>query len=250
MITTIEELQAIIPTIMGKKFDLYQSAIDAAELWLKLQITGSHLFELVATDTQLDRLACIVIANKAYREVIPKLDTINDGNGFIVVSDDKYSPASRDRVNALIASTDHALTEALTAMYEYIEDTPDLAAIFVTFANSTIIRGSLLPTLREFRQYALFDGGYSDWLQLRSKHRLVIVKYFEPRFSKSVMADIMKNPQDDRYSDVIDNLRCAFAAVLVGDMATYEAMCDIVASELSVKPDTAPFQNNSIISFL
>lgn len=255
MITTIEDLKAIIPTIIGDNFDLYKSDIDSARDWLYYQVLGLLLGAKIADDVIFDKYVSAVIAYKAYTNIIPKLDTINNGNGFIVVSDDRFAPASRERVKALIQASEQSTTTSLSMLYEYLEDSDLLSKMWADAPASTIVKRSFLPTLRQFRQYYSFEGGYCQWLFSKFKHQLVMVKYFEARFTAPFIDEILAVP----VSNITILFRYAFAAAMSDDMGSYDVFCDRIISELRANPqeypkytpvEVKPFESTSIISLL
>lgn len=89
------------------------SLIDKLTPWLTAEeqyfestfISHATISEMEIT-TQQDILyfARMAIVNRAFAAAVPSLDLILTGNGFGIVSNQTVAPASRDRVNALVAS--------------------------------------------------------------------------------------------------------------------------------------------------
>ena len=72
--------------------------LESAELWLKQYFTGGVMFEAVQS------LATHIVVNKAMRQAVPSLDLVLTPNGFGIVSNSNIAPASKERVERLIAS--------------------------------------------------------------------------------------------------------------------------------------------------
>ena len=72
--------------------------LESAELWLKQYFTGGVMFEAVQS------LATHIVVNEAMRQAVPSLDLVLTPNGFGIVSNSNIAPASKERVERLIAS--------------------------------------------------------------------------------------------------------------------------------------------------
>ena len=72
--------------------------LGSAELWLKQYFTGGVMFEAVQS------LATHIVVNEAMRQAVPSLDLVLTPNGFGIVSNSNIAPASKERVERLIAS--------------------------------------------------------------------------------------------------------------------------------------------------
>lgn len=256
MITTIEQLKAIIPTVVANKIDSYLPYLNQAEAWVRSSILGP-VYDQLADHERLQQTVDRAIAFRAYRDAIPGLDVLNNGNGFLVVADEHYQPASRDRVRALIDSMEQLLERTLSDLYEIIEDTSTLAEAYRPFVYGSIVERSLLPTLRSFNQYRKFDGGYSRWIDEKPRHTEIRLVSFDPRFGRELMERVIADPMAEENKTLVDPLRLAFAAAFMGDAPMCRAMCDQVERELRAHPEqypefkpveNTPFQSKSVLS--
>ncbi|MEG1414683.1 MAG: DUF6712 family protein [Mucinivorans sp.] len=255
MISSIQQFKAILPTVIGDDITIYQSSIDGAYRWIAREILGAEL----ATNAKLTDKIDVAVAYRAYKEAIPMLDLVNTSNGFAVISDASYVPASRERVSALISAVDRSLRDSLADLYEYIEDDVALAPIFAKFGRSTIVSGSLLPTRRQACAYAVFDGGYPEWIGLRGKHQLILTTTLYARFGRELIDAVVNAKDNLRVLPIAEPLKYAFAALLINDNNTTTAMMTIIDGELRNHPDLYPehiiseqkvFESKSVISFL
>ena len=113
LITTNEQLLALLPNIMtvvkGERqvIDKIVPFIDASEKWLIDNIVSETVFNTISdrpdNDTSKVTMARIV-AFDAFRNAIPHLDLILTPNGFGIVNNSNIAPASKERVERLIAS--------------------------------------------------------------------------------------------------------------------------------------------------
>lgn len=257
MIKDIDTLKKLIPTVVGTSIEKYRQAIADAQSWFASKIAGPSLMaEIVrmGDDPEPGELflrARVAVACKAYLTVIPKLDVLETNNGFAVVNDQKLAPASRDRVKALMESFTISLRDALELFYEYVEDTPEYRSMWLEAPGCTIMRDSYLPTLREFRRYGAWAGGYESFVNLRTDVRAVILKFIEPKISRALSETIISEIQNDDLSDangrIVDDLRYALVGYYKGDRALgYGSICRI-REVLEKSPDDYPqFRDSDI----
>lgn len=255
MINTIEQLKAIIPTVAGAKIDNYVPYLTQADQWVCSMVLGpvsAHLGEHT-----LQQLVDRATAFRAYQTAIPGLDVTNTSNGFVVVNDDKYLPASRDRVRALVDSMEQSLQRTLVEIYELIEDTPDLATIYKPFAHGSIVERSFLPTMREFDRYRKFNGTYAQWIDNKPRHLEVRLMGFDPRFGSALIDRVLDDPTCEKNKAIIAPLRMAFAAMVMDDAPMWRTLFDRVERELRANPAlypeytpvaSTPFESKSVLS--
>lgn len=113
LITNESELRDYIPnaftTVKGETTLLKKLApfLESGELWLKQYITGEAMMTLIcgrpSTDT-MRSIATHIVVNEAMRQAVPSLDLVLTPNGFGIVSNSNIAPASKERVERLIAS--------------------------------------------------------------------------------------------------------------------------------------------------
>ena len=113
LITTNDQLSALLPNIMtvvkGERplIDKIVPFIDAAEKWLIDNIVSETVFNSIS-DRQDPSIAKVtmarIVAFDAFRNAVPHLDLILTPNGFGIVNNSNIAPASKERVERLIAS--------------------------------------------------------------------------------------------------------------------------------------------------
>ena len=108
----------VIQTINGEQtlFEKLSSQIEEAELWAAESFTGETLFNEIAKEPEgnvLRRMMAIIVCNHAFMQDIPSLDLVLTPNGFGIVSNANIAPASKDRVERLIASLEKTRDNAI-----------------------------------------------------------------------------------------------------------------------------------------
>ena len=125
LITSDEQLRRLIPnvfaTVEGEPslFEKLTPFLETSEDWAKQHFVPDDLFELIAessasaeTEAEADNSTvaalCLplekAIVCEAYKNAIPSLDLVLTPNGFGIVSNQNVAPASKERVERLLAS--------------------------------------------------------------------------------------------------------------------------------------------------
>ena len=125
LITNDEQLLAHLPNIVSTVrserpfFERLAPQLDLAERWVVETFTSPSLHDELANSPDHENLRTILrrlIAADAMRRAIPAMDLVLTPNGFGVVSTQNLAPASRARVEALMASMRTAIDECIAAL--------------------------------------------------------------------------------------------------------------------------------------
>lgn len=236
IVNNIEDLKAIIPTVIGENFGLYAQVLSDSEYWLRHSILG----DIKPDDSDYLLEKCrTTIAYRAYWTVIPQLDLVNTGNGFAIVNTQNLAPASRDRVNSLRESIKALWVASEGDLYEFLED--NHSEQWTQSPYSTVISNSLLPTLRLFNRSGIFAGGYTEWRQSRMKHRLILANSISPVLSSELTNRLIK----DGDKMILDDVRTAFAAYFNGDTASGDSLIAYVRGYVRSHLDDYPEYRDS-----
>ena len=107
--TLRQYLPNVFATVKGEVslFDKVKVDIDLAENWVIETFVSTKTFNTIcgyAEDNPIKIITAKLIASEALRRAIPSLDLVLTPNGFGVVSNQNIAPASKERVDRLIAS--------------------------------------------------------------------------------------------------------------------------------------------------
>lgn len=256
IIDSIETLKSHIATIVGDNFGKYRPYLTTAETFLKREITGKDLFDLVSENEDLLELCRGVVAHKAYMEAIPFLDLIETESGFAVTSNGNLTPASTKRVKDLIAATEERLNECIEDLLEWLEASPDeIQDAWKGSKTYTLVNDNYVNSIRQFRNYAEFAGGRLDWIRFRPQLARARKLKIEPIISKELSEQIIEQLRDEELEQevktandkILEDLRYALASFATSDNATGESFIARVRSVLLTRPDDYPlFKASSI----
>lgn len=113
LITSNEQLLTLIPnTVTAVKreaalFDKMTPFLSATEEWLSDNFTSADVLSVISNleaSHTTRMLATQIVAYDAFYRAIPHLDVILTPNGFGIVSNSNVAPASKERVDRLMAS--------------------------------------------------------------------------------------------------------------------------------------------------
>ena len=108
LITSDEQLRMLIPhvfaTVEGEPtlFEILYPFLDTAEQWATQTFVSEDVFPQL-TESELAPLTKLV-AYHAYMSAVPSLDLVLTPNGFGIVSSTNVVPASKERIDRLLAS--------------------------------------------------------------------------------------------------------------------------------------------------
>lgn len=111
--TLLQYIPNVVETVEGETplFNKIRPQLEITEQWLHDTIVGDTLI-----DEEKNRMVCTIIACEAFRRSVPSLDLILTPNGFGIVSNNNVAPASKERIERLVASLGDLRDKALAAL--------------------------------------------------------------------------------------------------------------------------------------
>ncbi|MBL7973109.1 MAG: hypothetical protein JNL03_16440 [Prolixibacteraceae bacterium] len=264
LVNTIEKMTKVIPTIVDDDLSKFDAYLVDARRWLKREITGSDLYDLLETilvavlpeeptdeqraafaqNADLLALAEAIIAYKAYFEAIPFIDLIGTSSGFAVTRTDTKAPASKERVEALRQATLKSVGETIENLLEFLEEHPDYHDEWKGSPAYSMLSDTFILTVREFRKYAQFDGSRLEWIKLHPQMMNAIRLKIDPRISPELSDQILEQLRDgdltDKNKAILENLRFAFSNFTIGNNELAESYLVRVRNVIMKKPDDYP----------
>ena len=162
----------VVETVEGETplYDKMRTQLEITEQWLTDAILGNTMLTTIAaTPTSARwRLAASAIASEAFRQAVPSLDLILTPNGFGIVSNSNVAPASKDRVERLMASLAEQRDKAIAALLTTLMQDSDwlqsergqwMTSSFFASPTDTKLAKGLLKN----------EDGWEAFLELRQK---------------------------------------------------------------------------------
>ena len=235
LFTTVEALAKYIPSIVDIEEDQFSSMFEKdlvkAERDLKLELLGGVYVEL-DNDDYLKGLCESVVAYTAAVRFIPQIDLLLTESGFAVTSNSNQSPASKERVERLIATCKDNSGESVESLFLYLESNEDYLSAWQEAKIYTRFDDMPCATNKEFTQYAIGWGKrYSiDFYYLHPKMIEAREQFIKPKIGEDFYAFILANPDDEKILPFIHNLRQAYASAVMGNHRSAEKIMSNVWS--------------------
>jgi len=201
ILKNLEQFQKAIPTAVAiENFSDVEPYIRSAELWIKNQVLGKDLYDLVDGDTFADedllQFCRSVIGNHSFWDAIPFLDLVLTNNGFAVISAQNKVPASKERVDRLRENCLVRRDSEVELLIAFLEDHPDFHDKWKGSPAYSVMTDCLIRTATELQQYGNWEGTRRDFLKLRPKLIQETMTRLEPVFSKDYIDELIKKQRD------------------------------------------------------
>jgi hypothetical protein len=172
LITTIDSFIKFIPTANGTEFSAIQPFISQAENEIKGFLIGNDLYNWLLTespDSELILTASRLICFKAYLNAIPFVDLIQTPNGFGVVSNSNVAPASKERVERLIAWCNKSIDTNSDLLLIQIFSNRFALTEWTKFNKFKTLTSCFFSTGIDFAQYSKSENANrADFLKTKS----------------------------------------------------------------------------------
>jgi hypothetical protein len=236
ILKSLEQFQAVIPTTAAiEDFADLHTYIRSAEIWLKNNILGKNLYELIeetsdsssGEDDDLLNLCRSVIANHAYWDAIPFLDVVHTNQGFGVIQNNNLVPASKERVERLREQCLVRRDSEAELLIQYLEENDIYHDDWKGSPAYSILSECLISTATELQLYGQWTGTRKDFLQLKPKLLQETMLRLYPVFSKSYIEELIEKRRDDELTKdddlvVIELLKFALGSLVNGNIEAAE----------------------------
>lgn len=235
-------------------FDRIAHWFDTAEQWVFTTFCPETVIAEAITsnpDSPIRNPLTAIAAHQALADAIPSLDLVQTVNGFAVVSNQNLAPASKERVERLIAANKAQRDAAINALL------PLLAKIggWRNTAQCEFFRATLFPTLDSIR---LLASGAATWEKFQELRPAIAVaedrlaaEYISPELMQRLRDETLGiiSPLSTIDSRLCTALRGHVADLVLGKQLRETALRDIV-DYIRRHPDTFPEWHSSDVAKL
>lgn len=181
-----------------------------------------------------------IAAHRALADAIPSLDLVQTVNGFAVVSNQNLAPASRDRVDRLIAAHRSQCDTAISALIPLLATVPQWRDTL----QCGFFRSTLFPTPAHIRPIA---SGATTWERYEELHPAIVAA--EDRLAAEYIShNLMQRLRDETLGlsplSGIDARLCEALRAHVADIIQDRPLRDIalrdIVDYIRRHPDTFP----------
>ena len=197
LITSNEQLVEFIPntmtTVKGELtlFEKMMPFLQTTEKWLEEIFTSTEVMAVIANmeaEHPTRRLACNIIAVDAFYHAIPQLDVILTPNGFGIVSNSNLAPASKERVErlmaALLQNRDSLLMQLMAILPSFNGWTASEQGMF--FA------ATMFPSLKVTLQFPQQqENRWNQYLAIREE-AIAIEEFFAAQYVSKELLEVLR----------------------------------------------------------
>lgn len=244
LINTIEDFVRWIPTASGSEWSALQPHVETAQLYLTRDLLGDDLVDAIKLLPATD--ASRIVANKllavlAYHAAIPFVDLVQTENGFAVVSNNNLAPASKERVERLIAWCEGEIDELTDLLIKLVMGNTDLLVKWTLFPEFKEIVNCFFVTGKDFA------GFINSTEKLRRKeflqHKAELLSWQEniiaPVISKNyltqLITEIRAQTFDPSSAIVINYCKLVLSALVAGDKNEVEGLLSKISNLFDAK---------------
>lgn len=248
--TTLRKyLPNVFSTVEGEQslFEKLTPYLSDAEVWTVSNFLSEELYQTMGSAEGMGvEVVLKIVVSQALLNAVPSLDLVLTPNGFGVVSNSNVAPASKDRVERLLASLEKNRDESIGLFLWTFPQIPEWAAT----SQASFFAATLFPDLSLCDYLGITVNKWTEYLKWRA-HLISIEdqlanEYISPElyeaFRKDTFQQFTSLATDRRF--LIQTLRFHEVAILQGRTPHPQAMADIV-NIIRSHPDTYPEWQNT-----
>ncbi len=189
--TLLQFIPNVVETVEGETplFDKLRPQLEITEQWLKQNIIGEGQMEDIANGEGSDlwRAAATAIACDAFRRSVPSLDLILTPNGFGIVSNNNVAPASKERIERLMASLGDQRTKAIATLISFLTK----FSTWMTTGQGQWLTSSFFSSpddVRLAKTVLKNEDGWDAFIELREKAAPIEQAYSEKWLGQALTA--------------------------------------------------------------
>ena len=224
-------------------FDKIAYWLDTAEQWIFATFCPASVVDAILADnphSPIRNPLAAIAAHQALADAIPSLDFVQTVNGFAVVSNQNLAPASRDRVDRLIAAHRSQRATAISALIPLLATIPE----WRDTPQCGYFRSTLFPTPAHIRPLA---SGAATWERYEELHPAIAAaedrlaaEYISPELMQRLRDEALGlTPLSTLDSRLCDALR-SHTADLVNDRPLRDTALRDIVDYIRRHPDTFP----------
>lgn len=237
-------LPNVFATVKGEVslFDKVKVDIDLAENWVIETFVSTKTFNTIcgyAEDNPIKIITAKLIASEALRRAIPSLDLVLTPNGFGVVSNQNIAPASKERVDRLIASLADYRDECIGNLLSALGGESQ----WLTSSQAAFFGETLFPDLAITDQVKGIGSKWERYLALRPMildiEASLAEEFFSPELMVRLRNEVLRKTHTADLARVINAIRGQVVDLLNGGSIKMRDMIDVV-NFIRNNPDLFP----------
>ena len=176
-ITTDARLREYVPNVFTSVegevslFDKMKTHLQFAESWLEQTIVGQTTMAAINEASPLHDIICQIIVSEAFRKAVPSLDLVLTPNGFGIVSNQNIAPASKERVDRLLAALETTRDDCIELLLRYLPSVSTWAQ--ESCSGYRYFRSTLFPNIDVTRSLDIKEHRLERYQSLHPRIQLI-----------------------------------------------------------------------------
>ena len=230
LITTDEQLRSFIPnvqsTVKGEQslFDKMQPFLATAETW----VTSTFAPIEILLSSEISQIASNLVAIEAYRKALPSIDLLLTANGFAAVSTQNLAPASKARIDRLVASLtdqrDNLIASLLTALADNEQ--------WISTSQAAFFGATLFPDFAILDATGITERKWEEYLRLRSQiidlEASLAEEWFSPELMSALRSENLRGDLTGKRSEIVRQVKAQVVGYLRSGSFNSRRLADIV----------------------
>lgn len=249
-----QQLRELVPNVFATvKGETPLSAklapfVSSAEQWIITTFTSMEVMRqicLLDDGTPIKVTVERAVVCEAMRTAIPSLDIVLTPNGFGVVSNQNIAPASKERVERLIASLTQQRDELLDSLLSELQGFQG----WKETKQYQFFAATLFPTLELSALCGFKSERWEKYLELRLRaieaEESLAEEYFSQELMKEFRIAVIGGEIPNEFATVIRGVRAQVVAMIGGEPISTRRMVDLV-NFIRCRPESFSAWHNSI----
>lgn len=197
LISSNEQLLTMLPntltTVKGEVpvYDKMIPFLSATERWLADNITSEAVLTAIG-DLEASHptrmLTCQIIAYDAFHRAIPQLDVILTPNGFGIVSNSNIAPASKERIERLMAS----LLENRNRLLMHLMPLLTAFSGWTESEQGRFFSATMFPNMEVTLRFPRSENRWEKYLALREAV-IPVEEFFATQYLSKELLDVLRS---------------------------------------------------------
>lgn len=232
-----QQLRELVPNVFATvKGETPLSAkiapfVSSAEQWIITMFTSMEVMRqicILEDGTPIKVTVERAVVCEAMRTAIPSLDIVLTPNGFGVVSNQNIAPASKERVERLIASLTTQRDELLSSLLSELQGFEGWRGT----KQYQFFAATLFPTLELSTLCGFKAERWEKYLELRQRaieaEESLAEEYFSQELMKEFRLAVVGGEISDEFAQVIRGIRAQVVAMIGGEPISTRRMVALV----------------------
>lgn len=197
LISSNEQLLTMLPntltTVKGEVpvYDKMIPFLSATERWLADNITSEAVLTAIG-DLEASHptrmLTCQIIAYDAFHRAVPQLDVILTPNGFGIVSNSNIAPASKERIERLMAS----LLENRNRLLMHLMPLLTAFSGWTESVQGRFFSATMFPNMEVTLRFPRSENRWEKYLALREAV-IPVEEFFATQYLSKELLDVLRS---------------------------------------------------------